>query len=201
MNTNIIRYKQRDFHLYEIDEFTGLNWSLERFGCGPTSIANILVNYGYDVTPVDVAKKILFNQKGQFDDTFLRNRGINDKGLIYCLDRLINEDKINIDYEIVKIDFSNPNSKKEKIIDFVKKGNMAIIHVGPSEISPLTFSKNGHYLVISNVDENDNFYVINSNKLGDEQSEIPFEYDTIIKNMVGRKDSFNFLFIKKISDL
>ena len=201
MNTNIIRYKQRDFHLYEIDEFTGLNWSLERFGCGPTSIANILVNYGYDVTPVDVAKKILFNQKGQFDDTFLRNRGINDKGLIYCLDRLINEDKINIDYEIVKIDFSNPNSKKEKIIDLVKKGNMAIIHVGPSEISPLTFSKNGHYLVISNVDENDNFYVINSNKLGDEQSEIPFEYDTIIKNMVGRKDSFNFLFIKKISDL
>ena len=180
MNTNIIRYKQRDFHLYEIDEFTGLNWSLERFGCGPTSIANILVNYGYDVTPVDVAKKILFNQKGQFDDTFLRNRGINDKGLIYCLDRLINEDKINIDYEIVKIDFSNPNSKKEKIIDLVKKGNMAIIHVGPSEISPLTFSKNGHYLVISNVDENDNFYVINSNKLGDEQSEIPFEYDTII---------------------
>ena len=197
MNTNRIRYKQRDFHLYEIDELTDLNWSLERFGCGPTSIANILVNYGYDVTPVDIAKKILFNRKGQFDATFLRNRGINYKGLIYCLDRLIKEDKINIDYEIVKIDFSNPNSKKEKIIDLIKKGNMAIIHVGPSEISPLTFSKNGHYLVISDIDENNNFYVINSNKLGDEQSEIPFEYDTIIKNMVGRKDSFNFLFIKK----
>lgn len=201
MNTNRIRYKQRDFHLYEIDEFTDLNWSLERFGCGPTSIANILVNYGYDVTPVDIAKKILFNRKGQFDATFLRNRGINDKGLIYCLDRLIKEDKINIDYEIVKIDFSNPNSKKEKIIDLVKKGNMAIIHVGPSEVSPLTFSKNGHYLVISDIDENNNFYVINSNKIGDKQSEIPFEYDTIIKNMVGRKDSFNFLFIKKISNL
>ena len=190
MNTNRIRYKQRDFHLDEIDKFTDLDWSLERFGCGPTSIANILANYGYDVTPVNMAKKILFDEQGKFDEKFLRNRGINDKGLIYCLDRLIQEDKMNIDYEIVKIDFSNPNNQKEKIIDLVKKGNMAIIHVGPSEISPLTFSKNGHYLVISDIDENNNFYVINSNKIGDTQLGVPFEYDTIIKNMTGRKDSF-----------
>ena len=196
MNTNRIRYKQRDFHLDEIDKFTDLDWSLERFGCGPTSIANILANYGYDVTPVNMAKKILFDEQGKFDEKFLRNRGINDNGLIYCLDRLIQEDKMNIDYEIVKIDFSNPNNQKEKIIDLVKKGNMAIIHVGPSEISPLTFSKNGHYLVISDIDENNNFYVINSNKIGDTQLGVPFEYDTIIKNMTGRKDSFNFLFIK-----
>lgn len=196
MNTNRIRYKQRDFHLDEIDKFTDLDWSLERFGCGPTSIANILANYGYDVTPVNMAKKILFDEQGKFDEKFLRNRGINDKGLIYCLDRLIQEDKMNIDYEIVKIDFSNPNNQKEKIIDLVKKGNMAIIHVGPSEISPLTFSKNGHYLVISDIDENNNFYVINSNKIGDTQLGVLFEYDTIIKNMTGRKDSFNFLFIK-----
>ena len=196
MNTNRIRYKQRDFHLDEIDKFTDLDWSLERFGCGPTSIANILANYGYDVTPVNMAKKILFDEQGKFDEKFLRNRGINDKGLIYCLDSLIQEDKMNIDYEIVKIDFSNPNNQKEKIIDLVKKGNMAIIHVGPSEISPLTFSKNGHYLVISDIDENNNFYVINSNKIGDTQLGVPFEYDTIIKNMTGRKDSFNFLFIK-----
>lgn len=196
MNTNRIRYNQRDFHLDEIDKFTDLDWSLERFGCGPTSIANILANYGYDVTPVNMAKKILFDEQGKFDEKFLRNRGINDKGLIYCLDRLIQEDKMNIDYEIVKIDFSNPNNQKEKIIDLVKKGNMAIIHVGPSEISPLTFSKNGHYLVISDIDENNNFYVINSNKIGDTQLGVPFEYDTIIKNMTGRKDSFNFLFIK-----
>ena len=75
---------------------------------------------------------------------------------------------------------------------------MAIIHVGPSETSPLTFSKNGHYLVISDIDKKDNFYVINSNKIGDEQLGIPFDYDTIIKNMTGRKESFNFLFIKKV---
>lgn len=79
----------------------------------------------------------------------------------------------------------------------MKNGNMAIIHIGPSEESPLSFSKNGHYLVISDIDENDNFYVINSNKIGDNQMGVPFDYDTIIKNMIGRKDSFNFLFIKK----
>ena len=197
MNTNKIRYKQRDFHLTELDEFKDLDWNLERFGCGPTSIANILVNYGYDVTPIDMAKKILFNKNGEFDNTFLRNRGINDKGIIYCFDRLIQEDKLDIDYEIVKIDFSNPNIQKEKIVDLVKKGNMAIIHVGPSETSPLTFSEHGHYLVISDIDENDNFYVINSNKIGDNQLDITFDYDTIIKNMIGRKESFNFLFVKK----
>lgn len=103
----------------------------------------------------------------------------------------------NISYEIVKIDFSNPNNQKNKIIGFLKDGNMAIIHVGPSEYSPLTFSKNGHYLVVSDIDENDDFYVINSNEIGDNQLGVPFDYETIIKNMLGRKDSFNFLFIKK----
>ena len=78
---------------------------------------------------------------------------------------------------------------------------MAIIHVGPSKISPLTFSKNGHYLVISDIDENNNFYVINSNKIGDDQLGVTFDYDTIIKNMLGRKDSFNFLFIKNLSNI
>lgn len=199
MNTNRIRYKQRDFHLQEIDKLTSLDWSLEKYGCGPTSIANILKNYGFDINPIDIAKKILFDLNGNFDTTYLRNRGINDKGLTYCLERLIAEDKFNISYEIVKIDFSNPDNQKQKIIDLVRQGNMAIIHVGPSEISPLTFSKNGHYLVISDIDENDNFYVINSNKIGDEQLGVPFNYDTIIKNMTGRKDSFNFLFIKNLS--
>lgn len=199
MNTNRIRYRQRDFHLQEIDKLTGLDWSLERYGCGPTSIANILKNYGFEVNPIDMAKKILFDKNGKFDTTYLRNKGINDKGLVYCLERLIEEDKLNISYEIVRIDFSNPDNQKQKIIDLVKQGDMAIIHVGPSEISPLTFSKNGHYLVISDIDEKDNFYVINSNKIGDEQLGIPFDYDTIIKNITGRKDSFNFLFVKKLS--
>lgn len=198
MNTNRIRYKQRDFHLKEIDNLTDIDWSLEKYGCGPTSIANILKNYGFDVNPIDVAKKILFDNDGNFDNTYLRNRGINDKGLIYCIERLIKEDKFNITYDIVKIDFSNPNNQKQKVIDLMKQRNMAIIHVGPSEVSPLTFSKNGHYLVISDIDSDNNFYVINSNEIGDTQLGIPFDYETIIKNMTGRKDSFNFLFIKKL---
>lgn len=196
MNTNRIRYKQSDFHL-DINELKELDWSLERYGCGPTSIANILINYGFEVTPIDIANKILFDKNGSFDTTYLRNRGINDKGLMYCIERLIEEDKLKVSYEIVKIDFSNPNKQKQKIIDLIKQGNMAIIHVGPSKESPLTFSKNGHYLVISDIDQNDNFYVINSNKTGDEQVTKTFDYDTIIRNMIGRKDSFNFLFIKK----
>ena len=198
MNTHRNRYKQRDFHLKEIDNLNNIDWSLEKYGCGPTSIANVLKNYGFDVNPIDVAKKILFDNDGNFDNTYLRNKGINDKGLIYCLERLIKEDRLNISYDIVKIDFSNPNNQKQKVIDLMKQGNMAIIHVGPSEISPLTFSKNGHYLVISDIDSDNNFYVINSNEIGDNQLGVPFDYDTIIKNITGRKDSFNFLFIKKL---
>lgn len=196
MNKRRIRYNQAEFHLNDIDKFD-LDWSLEKYGCGPTSIANILVNYGYNINPIDIAKKILFDKNGNFDKTYLRNRGINDKGLVYCLDRLINEDNLNINYEIVKIDFSNPEIQKNKIIELIRDGNMSIIHVGPSEQSPLTFSKNGHYLVISDVDENNKLYVINSNKIGDSQIGIPYDYNVIIKNMIGRKDSFNFLFIKK----
>ena len=200
MNIHRNRYKQRDFHLKEIDNLNNIDWSLEKYGCGPTSIANVLKNYGFDVNPIDMAKKILFDCDGNFDNTYLRNKGINDRGLIYCLERLIKEDKFNITYNIVKIDFSNPNNQKQKVIDLMKQGNMAIIHVGPSEISPLTFSKNGHYLVISDIDSDDNFYVINSNEIGDNQLGVPFDYDTIIKNMTGRKDSFNFLFIKKLEN-
>ena len=50
---------------------------------------------------------------------------------------------------------------------------------------------------IIDIDEDNKFYVINSNKIGDEQIGKGYDYDTIIKNMIGRKDSFNFLFIKK----
>ena len=43
MNNNRIRYKQRDFQLEEIDVLTELDWSLEKYGCGPTSIAAKIV--------------------------------------------------------------------------------------------------------------------------------------------------------------
>lgn len=196
VNYKRLRYKQYEYHLNDIDNLN-LNWSLEKYGCGPTSIANILVNFGFRFTPIDIARKILFNKEGNFDNTYLRNKGINEKGLIYCLDRLIKEEQINIIYEIIKINFSNPYDQKQKIENMFQMGYMAIIHVGPSEISPQTFSKSGHYLVISDMDEDNNFYVINSNRIGDNQIGQPFSYEIIIKNMIGRKDSFNFLFIKR----
>lgn len=198
MNENRIRFRQNDYHLSEIDELENINWCVEKYGCGPTSIANILVNLGFDIDPIYATKKILFDKKGKFDATYLRNKGINEKGLLYCLDRLIKEDNYNITYEVVKINFDNPNEQKNKIINLLKQGCMAIIHVGPCEKSPLTFSKNGHYLVVSDIDENNKFYVINSNEIGDRQIGKAFEYDEIIKNIYGRKDSFNFLFIRKI---
>lgn len=197
MNKYRIRFRQYDYHLDDIDKLENIDWSIEKYGCGPTSIANILVNLGFDIDPIYVAKKILFDKEGNFDSTYFRSRGINEKGLSYCLDRLMKEDNFNIVYKILKINFDNPNEQKNEIIQLIKQGYMAIIHVGPSEKSPLTFSKNGHYLVISDVDENNQFYVINSNKIGDEQVGRPFKYDEIIKNIYGRKDSFNFLLVGK----
>lgn len=196
MSKNRIRFKQRDFHIDELDNIDNINWSLEKYGCGPTSIANILANMGFNVDPVHIAKKILFDDKGNFDNTYLRDKGINYKGLIHCLEKLINEEKFNINYKIVKIDFDTPNNQRNEIVELIKQGYMAIIHVGPSENSPLTFSKNGHYLVISDIDKDEKFYIINSNEIGDEQIDKVFDYDVIIKNMYGRQDSFNFLFIK-----
>lgn len=196
MNQKRIRYRQEDYVLKEYEqELDG--WTIARFGCGPTSIATILANFGYPVTPLDVTKKILVNEKLELDRTYLRKRGICSQGLIYALDRLIREEEFAIAYRTVKIDFDNPNLQKDEIIQMLKTGYMAIIHVGPSEISPYTFSKHGHYLVISDVDQNEKFYVLNSNKIGDSQIGIPYDYDTIIKNMYGRKDSFNFLVIKR----
>lgn len=107
-----IRYRQRDFCLDDIDELKRINWSLAKYGCGPTAIANALVNLGFNVTPIDTAKKILYDKNGNFDNTYLRNRGINSDGIIYCLERLINENKFDISYEIVKIDFLKPNDEK-----------------------------------------------------------------------------------------
>lgn len=195
MNQKRIRYRQEDYILdgYE-KELKG--WTIARFGCGPTSIATILANLGYQVDPVDVTKKILINENLEFDRTYLKERGISNQGLIYALNRFVKEDNFAIDYSIKKIDFNNPNVQKDEIIQMFKEGYMAIINVGPSEISPDTFSKHGHYLVISDVDENEKFYVLNPNKIGDTQIGIPYDYETIIKNMYGRKDTFNFLFIK-----
>ncbi len=199
MNKSRIRYRQLDYTMDEYKEELG-NWDIPHMGCGPTSIAIILTNYGIRKEPIELVKKIIVDKKRKFDNTYLKSKGIKHEGLIYLLNRLINEDKINIEYEIVKIDFDKPEKQKQKIINNIKNGNMAIIHVGPKdnyEKYEGTFSKNGHYLVVSDVDEDNNFYIINPNKIGDSQIGIPFTYDDLIREIYGRKESFNFLFIKK----
>lgn len=148
-----------------------------------------------------MVKKIIVDKNGNFDSTYLKSKGIRHEGLIYCLNRLIKEDKINIEYEMVKIDFNNPEKQKQKIINNIKDGNMAIIHVGPKdgyEKYEGIFSSYGHYLVVSDVDEKNNFYVINPNEIGDGQIGVPFSYDCLIREIYGRKESFNFLFIKRV---
>lgn len=199
VNQSKIRYRQLDYIMDEYKEELE-EWDIPHMGCGPTSIAIILTNYGIKKTPIEIVKKIIVNKEGKFDNTYLKSRGINHEGLIYCLNRLINEEKLNIEYEIVKINFDNPAEQKQKIINNIKNGSMAIIHVGPKEgyhNFKGTFSKNGHYLVVSDVDRDNNFYVINPNKIGDNQIGVPFTYDILVREIYGREESFNFLFIKK----
>lgn len=57
MNKDRIRFRQKDYHLSEIDNFENINWCIEKYGCGPTSIANILVNLGFDIDPIYITKK------------------------------------------------------------------------------------------------------------------------------------------------
>ena len=133
MNLKRVRYKQRDFSLDDIDELKQINWNLEKYGCGPTSIANVLVNLGFKINPIDTAKKILYDRNGNFDNTYLRNKGINSNGIIYCLERLIKENKINISYNnTIKVMINkkiNTNTYEEKTTterwkDFIKQNNI-----------------------------------------------------------------------------
>lgn len=200
MNKHRIRYRQLDYTISEFrDKLEG--WDIPHMGCGPTSIAIVLSNYGIKYNPIEILKKIIVDKNGNFDNAYLKAKGIKPEGLIYCLNRLIKEDNVNIDYEIIKINFSNPEEQKQIIIDTIKNGNMAIIHVGPKdgyENYGGTFSHYGHYLVVSDVGENNNFYVINPNKIGDNQIGVPFSYEILIREIYGRKESFNFLVIKRI---
>ncbi len=52
MNKDRIRFKQDDYHLDEIDKIENIEWCIEKYGCGPTSIANILINFGFNINPI-----------------------------------------------------------------------------------------------------------------------------------------------------
>lgn len=200
MNQNRIRFRQLDYNINVYKDKLG-EWDIPNRGCGAVSIATVLVNYGFNINPIDVVKKIIIDKNGTFDKTYLATKGIKPDGIFYVLDRFINEDKINIEYETIKINFANSLEQKQVIIDNIRNGSMAIIHVGPKDgylKYKGLFSKFGHYLVVSDVDIDNNFYVLNSNKQGNEQIGLPFSYDDLINEIYGRCESFNFLFIKKL---
>lgn len=181
-----VRFKQYKFN----EPIEPTNWKISRNGCGPTCIATILASLGYDETPISIAQKMLFNEFGFLSEGYYN--GINGVSMIYCLNKLINYYKYDIEYEIIKINYEEPNLMKNKIIQMIKSGYMAIVPVGPE---PNTFANEGHYIVITSINKyNDEFYVSNSYPEGDTQIDITFPYELIVKEIY--KENFDFLMIK-----
>lgn len=182
-----VRFKQ-----YEYDEpIENTNWKISKNGCGPTTIATILASLGYDETPISISKIMLFNEFGFLSNGYYD--GITGVSLIYCLNKLMNQYKLDIEYEIVKINYENPEFMEEKVINMIQSGYMAIVNVGPTSN---TFANVSHYIVITSVNKDNNeFYISNSCREGDNQVDITFSYEHIVKEMY--KDNFDFLMIRK----
>ena len=126
-------------------------------------MATVLASLGYDETPISVAKKMIFNEFGFLSDGYYN--GINGVSMIYCLNKLINKYKLDIEYEIVKINYAKPELMKEKIINMIKNGYMVIECVGPQ---PNIFANEGHYIAITSVNNSNNeIYVANGYPEGD----------------------------------
>ena len=191
-----IRYKQ-----YMYGDVQGIhNWRIDNQGCGPATIATILSSLGYNLTPEDIAKRMLLdgygNQIDFYNDLANNRKGTRDIGYIYLLNRLIEEQICDINYVLIKLSYEHPELKKEQILDMIMNEYMAMVCVGPwNNNYPKTFSNGGHYIAITSVNSSNNeFYVANPNKLGDTQVDKTFSYDTIVSNMY--TNSFDFLMIK-----
>lgn len=184
-----IRFKQYEYN----EPIEQTNWKISSNGCGPTSIATVLASLGYNETPISIAKIMIFNEYGFLSAGYYN--GINGVSMIYCLNKLINQYKVDIEYEIVKINYDKPEMMKDKVISMIKSGYMAIVNAGPGANS---FANQGHYIVITSVNKDNNeFYVANSYHEGDAQFDITFSYEQIVSEMY--KDNFDFLMIKKES--
>lgn len=185
------RHVTKRFKQYEYTQpIESTNWVIKNNGCGPTSLATILASLGYNEDPISISKKMLFNEYGFLSDGYFE--GINGVSIIYCLNKLI-EEKMDIEYKIVKINYEHPEFMKKIIINMIKDGYMAIIGVGPH---PNIFSKEGHYIVITSLNkQNNEFYISNSWYEGDNQIDITFSYEQIVKEIY--RDNFDFLMIRK----
>ncbi len=181
-----VRFKQ-----YEYDEpIENTNWVIKKNGCGPTSLATILASLGYNENPISISRKMLFNEYGFLSNGYFE--GTNGVSIIYCLNKLI-EEKLDIEYKIMKINYEHPELMKKTIINMIKDGYMAIIAVGPQ---PNIFAQEGHYIVVTSLNrENNEFYISNSYREGDNQIDITFSYEKIVKEIY--RDNFDFLMIRK----
>lgn len=182
-----VRFKQYEYN----EPIENSNFIIAKNGCGPTAIATVLASLEYNETPISIAKVMLFNEFGFLSDGYYN--GINGVSMIYCLNKLINQYNLNIEYEIIKLNYKNPELIKEKVISMIENGYMAIISVGPQ---PNIFANEGHYITITSLNKiNKEFYIANSYKEGDSQIDITFSYEQIVKEIY--KDNFDFLMIKR----
>ncbi len=179
------------FKQYEYTKSLGnTNWKIKKNGCAPTSLATVLASLGYDADPISISKKMLFNEHGFLSEGYFE--GINGVSIIYCLNKLI-EEKLDIEYKIIKINYNHPEFMKQTVINMIKDGYMAIIAVGPHRN---IFAQEGHYIVITSLNnDNNEFYVSNSWYDGDTQIDATFSYEQIVKDMY--RDNFDFLMIRK----
>ena len=183
-----MRFKQYEY----TEPIESTNWVIKKNGCAPTSLATVLASLGYNEDPISISKKMLFNEYGFLSDGYFE--GINGISIIYCLNKLI-EEKMDIEYKIMKVNYNHPELMKPIIIDMIKNGYMAIIGVGPH---PNIFAKEGHYIVITSLNkENNEFYIANSYHEGDNQIDITFSYEKIVREIY--RDNFDFLMIRKKS--
>lgn len=182
-----VRFKQYEYN----KPVENSNFIIAKNGCGPTAIATVLASLGYDETPISIAKVMLFNEFGFLSDGYYK--GINGVSMIYCLNKLINQYNLNIEYEIIKLNYKNPELIKDKVISMIENGYMAIVNVGPQ---PNIFANEGHYITITSLNKsNKEFYIANSYKEGDSQIDVTFSYEQIVKEIY--KDNFDFLMIKR----
>lgn len=197
------RYKQ---YMYsDIEGQDGiLNYELQDFGCGPCSMATILSSIGYDLDPVEVAKLILLDDYGNKIDFYTNKEngrlGMSTLGFLYLLQELNRTKGFNLEYQLVKYSYEHPELKKEQIIEMIKQDYMALVLVGPKRKieHPRTFSNYGHYIAVTSVNNHNNeFYVANPNKTGDNQIDTTYSYETLISNMY--TNTFDFLMVKNKS--
>lgn len=182
-----VRFKQYEYN----EPIEETNWKISEHGCGPTSIATILASLGYDETPITISKIMLFNEYGFLSEGYYN--GVKGESMIYCLNKLINEYNMDIEYEIVKINYDHPEFMKDKVVSMIENGYMAIINVGPH---PNIFSNVGHYITITSLDKRNNeFYISNPDHEGDTQIDVTFSYEKLVKDIY--KDNFDFLMIRK----